>query len=284
MRNPGRITSTTLALLALALALPVAAQDGGYVEDDRFVRDRIHVALDLLLADFNSSAQVDSEALGAGTDIDLEDDLGFAGDSNEFSLSGHFKFKKKQRIYLRYEAFERDSTKILAQDIQVGDDVLLAGSQAVATTKLSFVHIDYRWDFVHSEKIEFGIGGGLVFTSAEFAVEADVASGGGTVRASHDVGVSSPVPELGLGFDWYPHDHFIVRGGVNYFQAGIGDIDGSWTDVTGRLEWMPWKHAGFSLGYRYSAIAVDFKNEDNGNSGELDYRESGLTAGFSFAW
>ncbi len=275
--------SSTLAVAALLLAQAALAQDGR-VEDERFVSDRILLSFDGLLATVSSSARVDAST-GDGTNVDIEGDLGASSDTDVFAFSGHFKIGRRHRVFGRYEAFDRNAARTLERDLHVGDHVFLAGSQARARAEFSLPQLSYRYDFVKREPIEFGFTAGIVLAGLDFDIEGETASpGGGASVAENSVSVSAPVPQLGFAFDWFAGDHLIVRGGVQYFQAAIGSFDGSWTDVTARLEWHPWKHVGFGAGYRYTRIGTNFDDEDGGRSGEIKYSESGLTGGLSFTW
>jgi hypothetical protein len=278
MRGAGLAAAALLVLLA-----PPSARAEDRVEDVRFVRDRIVVSIDALFARFDQSAQVNRDN-SDGSGIDFEDDLGFDTDTKEGSVYAAFKLGVRNRVMLRYEAFDRDSSRTLERDIDVGDNTYLAGSQVRADTDLSVVHADWRYDFIHKEKVEFGMGAGLVFASAHFGLEADIIDTGGPRRISDEVDIASPVPEIGMGVDWFPGKHFIVRAGFQYFQADIGEIDGNIADLTARVEYYPWKHVGFALGARGTHYEVNFDDEDGGHSGDFEYSDNGPTLGVTFAW
>ncbi len=81
-----------------------------------------------LIADFNSELRLDSENLGSGTSIDLEDDLGLESSTAFARVDLELRFDRRNAVELAYYNIERSSARVLGQDIQFGENLFPEGA------------------------------------------------------------------------------------------------------------------------------------------------------------
>ena len=61
-------------------------------------------------------------------------------------------------------------------------------------------------------------------------------------------------------YSWSPQ--WIALARVDWLSASIGDYSGGLWNIQGGVNWMPWRHFGFSLFYQYFNLDVDIDKTD----------------------
>jgi hypothetical protein len=142
-----------------------------------------------VLDNFDSTVRVDSGSL-VGAILDMEDFLGLDESQSVVRLDTHYAFNRRHRIDLSVYDLGRDGTKVVGEDLQIGEVVIPAG-EVDTTFDTLIVKLDYRYNFVADTRTtiaaSFGfhtMGIDLAFESADFDVE-----------ESFDV--TAPLPVLG---------------------------------------------------------------------------------------
>ena len=93
------VTGAAFVLLVSALA--------AHAEDRR---ERGAILLGSFITDRDTETRLDSDA-GDGTDLDLEDDLGFETSTNVLRVGGYYWFGKRSRVDVAYFDLSRDASK-----------------------------------------------------------------------------------------------------------------------------------------------------------------------------
>ena len=110
----------------------------------------------------------------------------------------------------------------------------------------------------------------------EFGVEA-IAGGIGQRKLVEDI--TAPLPALGIGFDFAITPKWFLRQQVELFYLEIGDFEGQLFSTSLALEYLPWKHFGFGIGFDAMAIEVKAQGSDYPGinfTGEVEFRYAGL--------
>ena len=87
-------------------------------------------------------------------------------------------------------------------------------------------------------------------------------------------------PMFGLRWQWKFADKWtlVTRGDIGGFGAGS---DFAWSAL-GFIDWRPWKHVGFLLGYR--ALYQDYETGSGSKRFHFDATMHGPVAGITFTW
>ena len=87
------------------------------------------------------------------------------------------------------------------------------------------------------------------------------------------------MPAFGVGFDLALAPKWFLRQQLELFYLEIGDFEGQLVSTSLALEYLPWKHVGFGLGF--DAFRVDI--EANGSDwpgidfqGNVEFRYAGV--------
>jgi hypothetical protein len=273
-------------VVALALgtfAAPTLGRGGDeFYNESAGLRDRWHIGVGYLVADFDTEIALDSRTLGKGTQIDLEDDLGFDRDVDDTHVYGWFRIRPRHKIELSWYRFDRSSRKVIQKEFQFGEEVFPADAELEATFDFDLLQLTYDWSFFRRGKWEAGLRAGVAYMETEAGFTA-VDNINQVVVAREGTDEALPVPLLGIHFDYSPIQRLFLGGGVSYFSIDdLSGVSGDIIDANLRVRYYPWEHVGFTLSYNYQEIHVE---EDEGElTLEVDYSWDGAFIGILFAW
>ncbi len=197
-------------------------------------------------------------------------------------VEGILHFSERNRILFNYFRYERDRDFVLDEDINVGDDVLPAGSSGSTTAKFGIGSLVYDYAFVEAPTISFGLQIGGAWADVEGKLRA---SGGDIDVDSHDR-QSGFLPVLGVRLSTNSQSEkwrFTVQG--QYLNASWGNFNGYKGDITranALIEYRLTRNFGLYGGYDWFQLSVD---RDFGEyRGGIDARLNGPTAGVTLAF
>lgn len=247
-----------VAALVLAAA-PLVAQSaesatgsrGGGVDRHGGVADRLAVRGGLLFAAHSTSARLDSEALGAGTLVDLEDDLGLDTSTRDIRVEGGLRLGRRHRLRVGFVSLTRGADVQLQRQIQWGDEVFTVDATVASAADLTLVPASYRFSVVKSDRVDLGISAGV------FAVFAEASIAAPSLGIAEAESADFPLPVLGADVDIALAPRLFLLGGVEYFALSVEGVDGSWSEIRGAVEYWPHRHVGVGVGYRSVSIEID---------------------------
>ena len=210
----------------------------------------------------NSEFQLNSETLGAGAVVDLENGLGMDADYSSFRIDALYRTGKSRRHQweLHYYRSDRDGERVLDQTYQIGDTVFPAGSGVSSNLELWFANANYSYAFLQDDRVRLSGSLGVHTTGIKF----DVAASG---IGSESEDVTAPLPVIGARFDVVLTERWRLRSSIDLFYLAFDDYRGSLLDTGIAVEYLPFKNVGFGLGYNAVRYRVD-ADEEGGLGGE----------------
>jgi hypothetical protein len=258
-----------LAALLLATLVPVPALAQS---SDRFGLD-----LGFFASGFNTELRLDSDELGVGTEVDLENDLGLDADRGAFRLDGYYRFNPRHRIQFGYVSWSRRAERVITEEIQWGDEVYAVDARIASEFTNDLIKVAYKYSFVNTDAVEVGASFGVSAYSFKAALSAEASvQGGGTgevQRESEDF--VAPVPMVGIAVDWHVARTISLRFSGEFFDARVSGYDGTVTDSLVGVDWMLGRTAGIGLAYSYTSLKVQ-RDKDDEPYLELKYSYDGL--------
>ena len=215
--------------------------------------------------------------IDTGDDLDLEDKLGFSDSDTIWRLDGYWRFFKKHRLGFGYYGFNRDASRTLDEEIEIGDEVFPIGAQVNSELNLGFYTIDYLYSFYQGEKWEISGHLGAYWVDFEFSAAGSLQVGDAeTEEFFESTDFSGPLPFVGLAFEYYitPKWLAIVKGG--YFQLSVADIDGKLLNLGAKLEYQFTRT--FGLGVGYDSFRIDVTADDGELRSDIVYKYHGVQA------
>jgi hypothetical protein len=235
-----------------AAAAPVEAQSS-----DTPLFDRFSLKLEGSWVALNTQIRLDSEALGRGTTLDFESDLGLGKSKIIPTLDFAWHITRKHKLAVRWQDINRDSSAQALTEIQWGDYVIPVDADIALGFDITQVFIDYTHYFWAKERWAAGFGIGIRWMDIAATLtwnENNIQEGGST-----DVQGTGPLPYLYFEYRRMFSEHWRFKAGLGWFYLKIGDIKGG--------QWIGRVDAEYLLGKRWalggalngSNISVDWE-------------------------
>lgn len=241
-------------LLAFGLFGPTA----GAVEDNPMV-DRWEFDIGSLFMGTDTKVRLDSTVLGVGTEIDLEDDLGFDDSGSELRLEGAYLIGHRHQLRLGYFRMPRDAATTIRFDINWGDETYPVNADVAGHFDVTFWEFGYEFWMLTRERTALGLGLSLSWAQ----VEAGIGLEGSEISAEDDWSTDVPVPTIFLELRQNLVHRLDLEGELGYMSlAPLSGYDGDVWKAALALEHQTWEHVGFGLRYSIDAYSVEKEEED----------------------
>ena len=245
-------TSLARCLIAGAVAVcavvPAAATEalaGG--------EETLRVAVGGILTRFDSNVRVNG-AVNDGSLIDLERD-GLDKKTENLVLSATWRPASRHRISATYFGTKRSGGRVLENDIEIGDELVPAGSSLDIAAKERYLFADYAYSFVKTPDVE--IAGVLGLYASRFSFDLSAKTAEAEPRSvTNTSSTTVPLPLIGASVDWYAAPRLQLNASLTGLKAKIGDIDGSVWLLNAGAEYMVMKNVGVGLSFLHTGVNV----------------------------
>jgi hypothetical protein len=209
----------------------------------------------------DSTLRVDSASTGTGTEIDLEDDLGFDQSIQTLRFDAKWRFKPRHRAEFSIYQLDRATSKTLERTIKVGGKVFPAGSTVASAVDIAVYKVSYSYSVVQNSRFDVGLAAGLHVLDLKESIAAEA------VGISESSTFLAPLPVLGLHVDWAIRPSVFLKANIDIFAVSVDSTRGRLTDGLVALEYNAFKHFGVGFGYNYVSMLV--KGDKEGFRGEV---------------
>jgi len=228
----------------------------------------------------NTSTDI-SLGSGLGVTVSVEDLLGL--DSTESVARAGFFWRftdnRRHRFDFDWFAFRRDGSTTIGQDFPIKDEdgneiTIPAGSQVTSKFNFDIYRAGYSYSFFQDDRIDLAFSVGLYVMPIEFGLNA-----AGVINVDDTVRFTAPLPTFGLRMDFAITPKWFIRTNVEVFYLEIQEFTGTIYESGAALEYIPWKHLGFGLGFNTFSLDIEADGEDYPGidfKGELGFRYTGL--------
>jgi hypothetical protein len=219
--------------------------------------EKFNVQGGIFFAGLNDKVTVGSE--GAGVAIDLEQALGLDTQNTIFRLGTLYRIgeKRRHRVDLDYLYFNRKATKNIGQDILVDNVTIAAGTKVETTFNYQIIRAAYSYSFFQDDRMDIAASIGLFVMPIKFEMSA---SGLGSGKG--DFSFTAPLPVLGLRGDFAITPRWMIRTNLDVFYLEYQTFKGSLVDTRIAVEYNPWEHFGFGLGFDNFRMGLKSKDKD----------------------
>jgi hypothetical protein len=208
--------------------------------------ERFSVSLGGFLVRFDTAVRVDSETLGTGTEIDLEDDTGLDRDKTDLMLDGYLRLGRRHRINFGARFLSRGTSIRIDEEIRFRDETFEI--EALVSTEFSndVFNLGYQYSFLRNDRVEVGASIGVSAFVVDVALSAEAEAGEISVESEDFI---APIPVVGLHLDLPLGEKWSFRAGAEYFKVSVDEREGSLSDLSVSVDWQPFEHFGFGIGY-----------------------------------
>jgi hypothetical protein len=266
----------SIAILTVLGAGPLAAQ-----RDDSLIDSNLILQIGGYLVSTDTTVRLDGTASRSGTEINLEEDLGF-DDANRFRFDGLWRISPRHHLRGAWFQFDRDATRRATREVEFGDIVIPLQAEISADLDTSIWELAYEYAFLHRENYEIAASLGVHAISFDLALQAGLGVAGGIQTRAEKAETSAPLPVVGLRGLWRVAEPVYIEASGQYFEAAIDDYDGDIQDYRLTVTWMPTRHVGLGVGYEQFKVDVDVEQDRFNGSLSWEYGGAILFGELSF--
>jgi hypothetical protein len=193
--------------------------------------------------------------------------------------SWRFTDNRRHRLDFQWFSFRRDGSRTIGQDIHYEDkdgneQVIKAGTQVESYFDFDIYQAAYSYSFFQDDRIDLAGLVGLYVMPIDIGLSAT-----GLLKVDRSERFTAPLPILGIRADIAITPKWYLRSGLEVFYLEIGEFEGSIIDANVALEYQPWKHFGFGLGFDSLNVHINADGEDYPGidfKGEVNFNYTGL--------
>ena len=215
-----------------------------------------------LLSDQNTDIKLGHS--GVGVTINLQDTFNMDTTAQVFRLDGYYRFTPKHSVEFAWYAIHNSSST--QHDFDWDDENISPIASLDTFFNTDIYKVNYIYSFYHSDKVELGLSAGLHITKIAIGFDGSYKSDSTETSGKEDVGVTAPLPVLGIRLNYNILPSLSVKYAVDYFFITFEGAAGSMSDALLTIDYRMFKHFGMGIGI--NSTRMRFK-ADVGEEGEL---------------
>jgi hypothetical protein len=231
-------------------------------------RERGSVYIGSFITHRNTSARVDGNSGNAGTDVDLEDDLGLKASTSVGRAGGYLWISARQRLDLSYFDLSRSASRTINKTINFDDKTFLINTVVNTDNHLTITKLDYTFSFLNKDKGFLGVTGGLYVMQTRLSLNEP------SLGTYSSEALTAPLPVVGLRGDYAINDRWTLRGAFQWFGISVDTASGHLTDTYAGVDYGFGKR--FAIGVAYDTVSMNIEATKSGHlKGSLDWNYNG---------
>jgi len=254
--------AATLVVCMLCLAgsqRTVAAE----TEDPHpYLRRSFSLDLGVFYPDRHLDLRVNGSVAGINDEIDFDERLRLENADNTFAAELSWRFRGRWSVVGQYFESSDARTAVLEEDIEWGDVVFGAGSNAAVGTEFSLTRIFFGWRLDTSKPHDVVIGGGIHQLDIGAFIEGTILINGTPSSARRSVSADALLPNIGVWYRYSISPRWALRARFDLLDADIDDYDGRLINAALGLNFRAFEHVGFGLNYNYFKLDVGIDKSD----------------------
>ena len=248
------MVSVILILIILLVPVISAAEENDILD---LPWERISFSAGGFIGNVNSSLRYGLS--GAGVEVDFEEVLGL--DSSMFVYKSDFAWRFSDnlchRMDISWHAINRDSSKVLENDIEFGDYFFPEGSKAKTTLNFDIIKGTYSYSYFQDDRFDLAASFGFYVMPISFEVISEI----GQIKESSNL--TAPLPVFGLRNEFAVTPKVHIKNSLDFFYVEYDKFRGGITDIQIAVEYRAFEHVGFGLGAESFLLKVKSRESSN---------------------
>ena len=260
-----------LYALTLLFLTPVLSHADEWIKPGS---ETLTFGIGVFLQAFDTTLRVDNQSVGAGSDVDLENDLGLTEDQSVFWTNLNWRFADRHRLGVSYFSFTRDATAEALEEIEIGDEIYPVGATLNTDFQANVAPFYYAYSFIKKDKHE--LAGSIGFHWFEISLDVKGSASVSTVGdadANFYASADAPLPLFGIRYDYYVNHRWTASAHGEVFNLDLTDealnFSGSLYNI--RLSTDYWFTNNFGMGAAINWFNLDAEVDDTNWKGAIDY-------------
>lgn len=233
--------------------IPAVAQDA--IPDNPVLRDKFFIAIGGYLPMSSTDIRLDSTALGAGADVNLENTLGLDERKLAPEFLARWRFTERWRAELEYFQLDRSGNRTLDGSIQVGDKVYSVNEEVQSEFDIAVTRVSVGYSFFKTRDKELGVALGAHVAAIQTRLN-------GSIAGSEGADVTAPLPVLSLYSQFALTDKWALGFRFDRFALQFDGYRGDISSLGLDLQYQVFRHIGFGIGVRTLDVEVEADEDD----------------------
>lgn len=200
------------------------------------------------------SIRVDGSAGMENEEIDFDRQLTLSDDDDVFVLEMTWRFGKKWSLRMQNFQENRRQAIVLDEDIEWGDEVIQAGSNAFIGTDFRITRVFFARAFDTDPQVEYGIGLGVHWLETGAFIGAEVNNFAASRNA---VSASGPLPNIGAWYYYSPSEKWYLGTRLDWLYVSFGEYAGRLVNFSAGANYQLFDHFGVGVNYQFFSLAAD---------------------------
>jgi hypothetical protein len=200
--------------------------------------------------------RVNGSLAGINDEIDFDEGIRLGSTDETFAAELSWRFRGKWSVVGQYFKSTDSARAVLEEDIEWGNVVFGAGSNAAVGTNFSLTRIFFGRQFDTSKSHDIGIGGGLHWLEMGTFIEGEILINGTPTASRRSVSEGAPLPNIGAWYKYSISPRWALRTRLDLLSADVGDYDGLLLNVALGVNFQAFEHFGFGVNYNYFELDI----------------------------
>jgi len=221
-----------------------------------FLERGFSLDLGVFFPDRQLDLRVNGSLTGINDEIDFDEGIRLGNADETFAAELSWRFRGKWSVVGQYFKSTDSVRAVLEEDIEWGDVVFGAGSNAAAGTSFSLTRIFFGRQLDTSRSHDFGIGAGLHWLEMGAFIEGEILINGTPTASRRSVSEGAPLPNIGAWYMYSISPRWALRTRLDLLSADVGDYDGLLVNVALGVNFQAFEYFGVGLNYNYFELDV----------------------------
>jgi hypothetical protein len=244
-----------IALVGAAAAAQAQTQMGE-IPIHPALTDRFYFGAGVFFPKTSTEAQLTSRT-GIGASINFEDSLGIKSDDTVPAGIVRWRFGQRWRLEAEYFQLNRSGEKVVDRDIQWGENVYPVNTNVQSKFDFSDLRVSVGYSFFKRTDKEIGVGLGLHVAAYDVALSTNAIG-------DEQQDVTAPLPVLSFYGQFALTERWAIGARLDRFSLSYENYDGSLSALGIDVQYQPFRHVGFGVGYR--SLFIDLEAEKSGRT------------------
>jgi hypothetical protein len=217
------------------------------------------LSMGVFLSNHSNDITLVGSNIGAGVNVNLEKALGLQVNNAVFRADFDYKLGKKKRseVFMGYFGFNRKASKILEDEINIGDQTFPVGTEANSQFNFQLIKVGYGYDIVSDERLTIGTSLGFYIMPISFRLE----SQNFDEEATDFI---APLPILGLDLGVWITPKLYYSQEISFLYLSISDFTGLIFDTNLKIDYSITDYFALGLGLKNFRINIEGESITDG--------------------
>ncbi len=254
--------TATLVVCLLCFAAPQLTDAAESDNLHPYLERGFSLDLGIFFPDRELDLRVNGSLVGDNDEIDFDRRRRLEKSDEVFAAELSWRFRGRWSVVGQYFRSSDSTRAVLAEDIEWGNVVFGAGSNAAIGTNFSLTRIFFGRQLNTGKSHDFGIGGGIHWFDIGAFIEGTILINGTPSSARRSVGDDALLPNIGAWYKYSISPRWALRARLDLLDASVGNYDGFLLNSAVGVNFQPFEHFGIGLNYNYVNLDVGINKSD----------------------